>query len=185
MEPFPTASGPRTMLDSAGRLTEEVLKNLPRGETVELPTPGGTTRLQLGQDGKPTFQEYVSRARLGSWALVHVVKGVDPATGRRAAACGVIAVGWRATGVIPVGVVAVGGLPVGVVAVGLLSVGVVGLGLLCGVGALATGAVACGGAAVGGVAVGGAAAGYLAVGGVAFGDTAVGLLAYGRDVTTP
>ena len=143
---------------------------LPRGELVERPTPRGMLRLHVDATGL-TFVEFFTHAKLGSWPLVHTVTGVNPATGRRGAARGVVAAGWRATGVMAADkVVAVGAVAVGGVAVGLVTSGVVSLGLLTGVGVLATGAAAVGGAAVGLVAVGGAAAGLVAVGGVALGS---------------
>jgi hypothetical protein len=109
--------------------------------------------------------EYQSRAGIGSWPLVHVCMGVDPATGRPKVARGVIAVGN-----ISVGGVAVGGLALGLITLGGLSVGLLGAvgGAALGVG------LSLGGLAVGSVAVGGAAVGFLyAVGGAAFGPAVI------------
>jgi len=73
---------------------------------------------------------------------VHVVRGVDPATGRRPPAIGIIAVGQ-----VAIGVVAVGQLAVGLVAIGQLAIGAaLGLGqvafALVALGQIAGGALA-------------------------------------------
>jgi hypothetical protein len=115
----------------------------------------------LGVVGAGLGYEYRSKATLFGWPLLHVTKGVDPATGRPRVARGVIAVGD----------VAMGGVAVGGVAVGLLALGGLGLGFF-----------ALGGAAVGAIAVGGAAFGwYWAFGGLAVAlGYAVGGLAFAR-----
>jgi zinc ribbon protein len=91
--------------------------------------------------------------------LLHIATGMDPATGRKRIAKGIIAIGDVAVGVIALGGVAVGGLSLGGLSLGVLALG----GLSLGVGA------ALGGVAIGSVAVGGAAFGYYAMGGGAFG----------------
>ena len=89
--------------------------------------------------------------------LVHVVRGIDPTTGRRPPAVGVIAVGQIAIGVVAVGQVALGAISVGQAAIGL------GWGI---------GQVACGLLAAGQV-----AAGLLgAVGQIALGPRALGMV---------
>src|SRR5688572_17605320 len=60
--------------------------------------------------------EYVSRATLFGWPLVHIAQGIDPATGRPRIARGIVAIGD----------IAMGGIAIGGVAVGLIAVG--GLG---------------------------------------------------------
>jgi hypothetical protein len=91
--------------------------------------------------------EYVSRATLFGWPLLHVAQGVDPATGRPRVARGIVAVGD----------IAMGGLAIGGLAVGLIAIGGLGLGFF-----------ALGGAAVGAVAAGGIGIGwYWAFGGMA------------------
>ena len=104
--------------------------------------------------------EYRSAAAFGSWPLLHICAGVDPATMRPRVAKGVIAIGN-----IAVGVVAVGGL-----SVGLLSLGGLSLGAVFALGGLAAGCgLSLGGVAIGAVALGGAAVGYqYAIGGAAF-----------------
>jgi hypothetical protein len=103
--------------------------------------------------------EYRSTAAIGELPLLHMVTGLDPATGRKRIARGVIAIGD-----IAVGGLAVGGLSFGLVSVGGVSIGLVSLGGL----AIAAG-LALGGGAVGAVAIGGGAAGWYAVGGAAVG----------------
>ena len=94
--------------------------------------------------------EYRSRLRIGRLPLVHVVRGIDPTTGRRPPAVGVIAVGQIAVGVVAVGQVALGAISVGQAAIGLgwgigqaacglLAAGQVAAGLLGAVGQIALG----------------------------------------------
>jgi hypothetical protein len=94
--------------------------------------------------------EYRSRLRIGRLPLLHVVRGIDPSTGRRPPAVGVIAVGQIAIGVVAVGQVALGAISVGQAAIGLgwvigqaacglLAAGQVAAGLLGAVGQVALG----------------------------------------------
>ena len=80
--------------------------------------------------------------------LVHVVRGIDPSSGRRPTAVGIIAVGQVAVGVIAIGQVAVGaislgqasiglGWGIGQLAFGMLAAGQVAAGLLGAAGQLA------------------------------------------------
>lgn len=109
--------------------------------------------------------EYKSETTLFGWPLIHVAGGIDPETGRKRVACGIIAVGDIAVGGVAVGGLAFGGFAVGGVALGAVTLGGCSLGLL----------LAIGGAAVSlGVAVGGAAFGYYALGGGAFGPHGLG-----------
>ena len=55
---------------------------------------------------RPRAFEYRSRLKIGRLPLVHVVSGIDPSTGRRPPAIGVIAVGQVAVGIVAVGQVA-------------------------------------------------------------------------------
>jgi len=109
--------------------------------------------------------EYRSAARIGTWPLVHICAGVDPATMRPRVARGLIAIGN-----IAVGAVAIGGA-----ACGLLTLGGASLGLLAAIGGAAIGAgLSIGGVAVGSVAVGGAAIGFsYAIGGGAIGPAII------------
>jgi hypothetical protein len=101
--------------------------------------------------------EFKSRLRIGSLPLVHVVRGIDPSTGTRPPAIGVIAVGQVAMGLIAVGQLAIGGIAVGQGAIGL------GWGI---------GQIACGVLAAGQVAAGAIGS----VGQVALGAHALGLV---------
>lgn len=109
--------------------------------------------------------EYRSDAMIGSWPLLHICAGVDPATMRPRIAKGVIAIGN----------IAVGGLALGGLALGFVSVGGLSLGLLFALGGLAAGfGLSLGGLAIGAVAAGGAAVGYhYAIGGAAFGPAVI------------
>jgi hypothetical protein len=107
--------------------------------------------------------EYRSQATLGGLPLVHVAMGLDPATGRKRIAKGIIAIGDVAVGVLALGGVAFGGIAVGGCAIGLLALGGGAIGLL----------LALGGGAIGYIALGGGAIGYYALGGGAFGPHAL------------
>jgi hypothetical protein len=115
---------------------------------------------QCGAPTAPTVgYEYRSSAAIGDLPLLHVAVGIDPATGRKRIARGVVAIGD-----IAVGCLAIGGVSLGAVSLGGLAIGGVSLG-----GAAIAAGVAIGGAALGTVAIGGAAVGYYACGGGAFG----------------
>ncbi len=97
----------------------------------------------------PSSFEYRSRLKVFGLPLVHVVRGIDPSSGRRPTAVGIIAIGQ----------VAVGVLAIGQVAVGAISVGQASIGLGWGIGQLAFGLLAAGQVAAGYL----GAAGQLAV----------------------
>jgi hypothetical protein len=113
-------------------------------------------------DGRPILGfEYRSSRAIGTWPLVHVCMGVDPATMRPRLARGVIAIGN----------IAVGGIAFGGLSCGLLAIGGLSLGILLALGGAAVGlGVSVGGLAIGSVALGGAAGGFF----YAFGGGAVG-----------
>jgi hypothetical protein len=106
---------------------------------------------------KPSTYEYRSRLKIGSLPLIHIVRGVDPSTGARPPAIGVIAIGQVAMGVIAIGQLAVGGIAIGQAA----------LGLGWGVGQLATGILAAGQVAAGAIG---------SIGQVALGPQPLGLI---------
>src|SRR5262245_59031240 len=86
--------------------------------------------------------EYRSRLRIGGIPVIHVVRGVDPATGRRPPAVGILAVGQVAIGVIAIGQLSIGLLAVGQLALGALAaLGQVAFAL-CAMGQIAAGALA-------------------------------------------
>ena len=118
--------------------------------------------------------EYRSSTTLFGWPLVHVATGVDPATGRKRTAKGIIAMGNAPRGIIAFGDVAVGVVACGIFGYGLFSVSVVAVGLVA-LGSVSVGLVlAIGGVAVAPVALGGAACGYYATGALAWGRHALG-----------
>jgi hypothetical protein len=135
---------------------------------------GVSTKLTPEVRRKLSF-EYRSKATLFGWPLLHVATGVDPATGRKRTAKGIIAMGNAPRGVIAFGDVAVGIIACGVFGYGVLSVSVVGVGV-----------VALGSVAVGlGLAVGGVAVAPVALGGATLGYYATGALAWGQHVISP
>jgi predicted Ser/Thr protein kinase len=111
--------------------------------------------------------DYRSSTTLFGLPLLHIALGVDPATGKRRTAKGILAIGDAARGVFAFGgtamrVFAFGGLAFGVVAfgglgLGLLGIGGVALGLIGGYGGVVVAPVALGGLAIGYYAMGGAA----------------------------
>jgi hypothetical protein len=125
----------------------------PTGE-VRDPLPSATPAPELR---RTSSFEYRSRIKIGSLPLVHFVRGIDPSTGSRPPAIGVIAIGQVAMGAIAIGQLAIGGIAIGQAAIGL------GWGI---------GQLACGLLAAGQVAAGVAGA----VGQVALGAHALGLV---------
>ena len=97
--------------------------------------------------------------------LVHVATGIDPGTGRKRIARGVIAIGDVAIGFVAIGGVAVGGISFGGVSLGVVALGGLALGAGLALGGLAIGTVAVGGFAIGYYAFGGGAAGAHVVNG--------------------
>jgi predicted Ser/Thr protein kinase/uncharacterized integral membrane protein len=106
------------------------------------------------------------RSKRTFWGLplLHVATGIDPVTGRKRIARGIIAIGDMAQGVIAFGGAAFGGITFGGLSVGVISFGGLAIGLL----------LAFGGGAIGSIAIGGGAIGLLAYGGGAWGVYAVG-----------
>ncbi len=139
----------------------------------QVETIGGVaTKLSPEVSRRLSF-EYRSRTTLFGWPLVHIATGVDPATGRRRRARGVIALGNAPRGVIAFGDIAVGVLACGIFGCGLVSVSIVGVGVLA-LGSVAVGLVlAMGGLGIAPVAVGGAVLGYYANGALAWGAHAL------------
>jgi hypothetical protein len=111
-------------------------------------TAGNTTGPAEPTDHSPSSFEYRSRLKVFGLPLVHVVRGIDPSSGRRPTAVGIIAIGQVAVGVVAIGQVAVGGISlgqasiglgwgIGQLAFGLLAAGQVSAGLLGAAGQLA------------------------------------------------
>jgi tRNA A-37 threonylcarbamoyl transferase component Bud32 len=113
--------------------------------------------------------EYRSRATIFGWPLVHIATGIDPMTGRKRVAKGIIAIGGIAVGGLAFGGCAIGVVALGGVGIGLFAFGGMTIGLLMAFGGGAIGGLAVGGGALGIIAVGGGAVGYYATGGGAWG----------------
>jgi tRNA A-37 threonylcarbamoyl transferase component Bud32 len=113
--------------------------------------------------------EYKSKTTVFGWPVVHIATGMDPMTGRKRIAKGIIAIGDIALGIFAFGGCAFGGLAFGGFSLGLFSIGGMAIGLLVAFGGGAIGALAVGGGALGLIAVGGGAVGYYATGGGAYG----------------
>ena len=145
----------------AGDMGNEVQRIAEKPATSSTPRP----RLRPQAGRRESLPEEVQSTRtLGTWPLVHVVRGVDPATGRPRHARGVLAIGPRATGLIALGGVATGVVAVGGVALGVLSLGLVSVGLGTALGLLAVGLLAHGVVALGVLATGLLAGGWTALG---------------------
>jgi serine/threonine protein kinase/capsular polysaccharide biosynthesis protein len=113
--------------------------------------------------------DYRSRMTFFGLPLLHVTSGIDPATGRKRVAKGIIAIGDIAKGVVAFGGVAMGGFAFGGMALGVFAFGGCALGLVA-FGGLAIALIAAlGGGAIAPIALGGGAVGYLAFGGEAVG----------------
>jgi len=106
--------------------------------------------------------EYSSKTKLLGWPMLHIATGIDPATGRKRVAKGIIALGDVAVGVVACGRVAFGGFAIGGIGIGVIGFAGVALGLLLALGGLAIGGIAYGGGAVGLIAIGGEMVGYYA-----------------------
>jgi predicted Ser/Thr protein kinase len=110
-------------------------------------------------------REYRSKRTLFGLPLIHIATGINPTTGERRVARGIIAYGDVAFGVVAVGGFATGGVAIGGAAVGVIAMGGLGIGLLLAIAGMALGGIAYGGGAVGVIALGGGAVGYYAYGG--------------------
>ncbi len=115
----------------------------------------------------PFAYEYRSPRQLFGLPLVHIIHGppIDPLTGRRRVAKGIIAVGPIAVGGLTFGGVSIGVVSFGGAALGLFAIGGAAIGVLLALGGLAIGLVALGGGAIGYYALGGGAWGVHALGG--------------------
>lgn len=93
----------------------------------------GVWRSYLYSNGA-RFSEFRSYHEILGWPLLHYTYGINPETGRRVVARGVIAVGR----------LAMGGVAIGHASLGLIAIGQLGLGLLFGLAQLSTGYMAVG-----------------------------------------
>ncbi len=113
--------------------------------------------------------EYRSQRTLFGWPLLHIAHGMDPRTGEKRVARGIIAIGDNAIGVLAMGGFTRGVFSFGGVAIGIFAIGGIGVGLFSLAGLSIGLLLADGGLAIGTIAWGGAAIGYLAMGGGAWG----------------
>src|SRR5262245_49747539 len=67
--------------------------------------------------------DYRSETTLFGWPLVHIAGGIDPQTGRKRIAKGIIAIGDVAIGGLAIGGCAFGGIAIGGCAIGLIALG--------------------------------------------------------------
>ncbi len=166
------------------RVDELVLKMLERnprrrcqqaGEIrVQLEAVAGVASKLSPEVSRRLSYEYRSQATVFGLPLLHVATGVDPATGRKRSARGIVAVGSRPRGVIAFGDVAVGVIACGIFGYGLVSISVVAVGVIA-LGSVAAGLwLAMGGVALAPIAMGGAAFGWYANGAIVWGKHAMG-----------
>jgi hypothetical protein len=145
---------------------------------TQLESIAGITSKLSPEARRKLSYEYRSRTTLFGWPLLHLAIGVDPATGRRRCAKGIIAIGSAPRGIIAFGDFAVGVIACGIFGYGLVSISVVAVGVIA-IGSVAAGVLlAMGGVAVGAVAFGGAAFGFYANGAIAWGAHALSPNAY-------
>jgi tRNA A-37 threonylcarbamoyl transferase component Bud32 len=119
-------------------------------------------------------REFRSQTTIGGIPLVHIAMGLDPVTGHKRVARGIIAIGEMAVGLVAIGGTAVGGLAFGAFAGGLFACGAFSLAVFLAFGGLAIGGIAFGGLTVGVISLGGAALGLYSFGGAAWGLHAIG-----------
>ncbi len=138
------------------------------GQAAGSPPPAGTSST-ISIPKWAVGIDYRSDTRLWGLPLLHVATGLNPATGKRRVATGIVAIGNVARGGLAVGGIAIGAIALGGSAMGGIAFGGCALGLVA-IGGLALAlAAAFGGGAIAPIAMGGGAAGYWAYGGGAWG----------------
>ena len=141
---------------------------------LQLETIAGVTSKLSPEVSRKLSYEYRSQATLFGLPWVHVALGVNPATGRKRRAKGIIAIGTAPRGVIAFGDVAVGVIACGIFCYGPIAIGVVSIGIVA-LGSAAVGLLyAMGGVAVAPVAIGGAVFGYYANGAIVWATHGMG-----------
>jgi tRNA A-37 threonylcarbamoyl transferase component Bud32 len=120
-------------------------------------------------------REFRSKTTIAGIPLVHIAFGIDPATGKKRVAKGMVAIGDDlAIGLVAFGARAIGAIACGGVALGLVSLGGFSIAILLAVGGFAMGGFSFGGCALGVISVGGAAVGLYSFGGAVWGLHALG-----------
>lgn len=122
------------------------------------------------------YAEFTSHASMFGLPLFHYTRGINPETGKRKIAVGVVAVGR----------VAAGGIAIGQASFGIIAIGQLAIGLALGFGQLATGAWAVGQLAIGGLfGAGQLASGVTAIGQLAVGKYLLCQIGFGEFVWSP
>ena len=114
----------------------------------------GTWRKYMYPNGR-LFSEFTSHQTILGRPLFHYTYGINPETGRRIVASGIIAIGRLAKGVIAIGhasfgLIAIGQLAIGILvgfgqaSTGCIAIGQLALGLFFGAGQIVTGLIAIG-----------------------------------------
>jgi predicted Ser/Thr protein kinase len=166
------------------RVDELVLKMLERNPNrrcqqaseirLQLEAIAGVTSKISPEVSRKLSYEYRSMAEVFGLPWLHVAIGVNPATGRKRSARGIIALGSAPRGVIAFGDTAVGVIACGIFGYGVVSLSVVAVGVFA-LGSVAVGLwLAIGGVAMAPIAMGGAVFGYYASGQIASGKHALG-----------
>ena len=119
--------------------------------------------MRYGYEGGASFHEFKSHAQWLGMPFIHYTCGINPETGRRVVAKGIIAIGR-----IAMGFIAIGQLSIGLIAVGQLAIGI-----LFGLGQLSTGLAAVGQGAI---------ALYFGLGQFAVGQIVIAQFGYGKYV---
>lgn len=122
------------------------------------------------------FAEFKSHGQLVGLPLIHYARGINPETGKRIVAKGIVAVGRLAVGV----------LAIGHASAGIIAIGQLGLGLIIGLGQLSTGAYALGQVAIAAMfGIGQIAIGDIAIGQIGIGEYVLAQIAIGEHVWSP
>lgn len=141
---------------------------------LQLEAIAGVTSKLSPEASRRLSYEYRSKAGVFGLPWLHVAIGVNPATGRKRSAKGIIALGSAPRGIIAFGDTAVGVIACGIFGYGVVSLSVVAVGVFA-LGSVAVGLwLAIGGVAMAPVTMGGAVYGYYASGQIAWGKHALG-----------
>ncbi|OHB59414.1 MAG: hypothetical protein A2173_11850 [Planctomycetes bacterium RBG_13_44_8b] len=135
----------------------------------------GATRKYLYESGM-LFREFKSHLKIGSLPLIHITVGINPQTGKRLSARGIIAIGRKAVGIIAIGQFALGVISIGQVSFGAIAIGQLAIALTFALGQLSIAPL---------LAIGQFAVGFAAIGQFAAGRYTLGQFGIGKFVLTP
>jgi predicted Ser/Thr protein kinase len=136
---------------------------------TEVETIGGLSPAAMQMLTQFMGREYRSKTTIFGIPLLHIASGIDPKTGKRRIAKGIIAFGDVAIGGFACGGVAMGGITFGGLCLGMISFGGLAVGLVLAIAGMAIGSIAFGGLAIGAVTIGGVSVGWYSFGGFAIG----------------